>query len=49
MNKRFDINYDYNINKFIILNLKELKIIVTNENIDFDITNETITSGAYGD
>lgn len=49
LNKRFDINYDYNVNKFIILNLQELKIIVTNENIDFDITNETITSGAYGD
>lgn len=49
MNKRFDINYDYNTNKFIILNLQELKIIITNENIDFDITNETITSGVYDD
>ncbi len=49
MNKRFDINCDYNVNKFVILNLQELKIIITNENINFDITNETITSGAYED
>lgn len=48
-NKRFDINYDYNRNKFIILNLQELKIVITNENLNFKETDKTITSGAYGD
>lgn len=48
-NKRFDINYDYNRNKFIILNIKELKIDITNENLNFKETDKTITSGAYGD
>lgn len=48
-NKRFDINYDYNRNKFVILNIKELKIVITNENINFEETNKTITSGTYDD
>lgn len=45
--KKIDINYEYHKNKYIILDLEKLKIMVNNAEINFEVDKETLISATY--
>lgn len=45
--KKIDINYERHKNKYIVLDLEKLKIMVNNAKINFEINEETVISATY--